>query len=146
MASAEEAPVVAGLLGEFRDYLGYAEPTDHDMLASVGRLLADDATDFLLGAADSGPPSGVCQLRYRLAVWTGAEDCWLEDIFVRERGAGLGAELIAAAIARARERGCRRIALDTNETNPALRLYERLGFTSRDDPSGARSLHLRQRI
>ena len=37
-----------------------------------------------------------------------------------------------AAIARARERGCRRVELDTNETNtPALALYHRFGFSER---------------
>jgi len=48
-------------------------------------LLADPDTEFLL-AGDAG----FCQLRYRLSVWTGVEDCWLEDLFVEEEARGTG--------------------------------------------------------
>ena len=92
------------------------------------RVLADPNSDFLL-AGD--PPAGVCQLRYRYSIWTEADDCWLEDIFVEEeaRGSGMGRELMDAAFDRARERGCRRMELDVNEANPAaLALYDSLGF------------------
>jgi ribosomal protein S18 acetylase RimI-like enzyme len=67
-------------------------------------------------------------------VWTAAPDCWLEDLFVAEpaRRSGLGAALVEAAIERARERGCRRVELDTNEDNAAaLALYHRFGFSER---------------
>jgi len=48
----------------------------------------------------------VCQLRYRFAVWTGAEDCCLEDLFVEAdaRGSGVGRALVEAAMERARGR------------------------------------------
>ena len=45
------------------------------------------------------------------------------------RGTGLGKALVTFAIERARERGCRRLELDTGEDNaPALGLYRSLGF------------------
>ena len=70
-----------------------------------------------------------------------AEDCWLEDLFVLAdaRGAGLGAALVELALGRARERGCRRVELDTNECNDAaLALYARFGFTARASPGRPR--------
>ena len=103
-------------------------------------------TDFLL-AGD--PPAGVCQLRYRYAIWTESEDCWLEDIFVEAsaRGSGVGRALVEAAFERARERGCARMELDVNEANPAaLRLYESLGFEAWSDPPGGRNLLMRRRL
>lgn len=133
-AAEGEVDTVAGLLGEFRDHLGYESPTDDSIRASVGRLLALKDTEYLLAASGAGAPAaGVCQLRFRHSVWTGAEDCWLEDLFVRgsERGTGLGRALVTAAMGRARERGCARIELDTEEGNSvAVALYESLGFSA----------------
>ncbi len=73
-------------------------------------------------------------------MWKSA-DCWLEDLFVREsaRRAGLGRALVEAAVARALERGCRRIELDVNEDNAAaLGLYTGCGFTLEPSRPGAR--------
>ena len=117
-AGVDEAAAVARLLGEFRDWWGNGEPSDAEMLASVRRIMAGGDGEFLLGAAGvAEEPHGVCQIRFRWSVWKGAEDCWLEDLYVREaaRRAGLGRALVEGAVARARERGCRRIELDVNE-------------------------------
>jgi ribosomal protein S18 acetylase RimI-like enzyme len=130
----------------FRNWWGLDTPDDAAFEAGVRRLLDDPNADFLL-AGD--PAVGVCQLRYRFAVWTGTEDCCLEDLFVDAgaRGSGAGRALIAAAFARARERGCARIELDTNETNAvAVALYRSLGFESFSDPPGGHSLLMRRRL
>lgn len=148
-AEPDEAETVAQLLTEFRDHLGHDWPSDNAFLAGVERLLEDRGTDFLLGAPhDDAPPGGVVQLRYRYGVWLAAEDCWLEDLFVREdvRRAGVGTALVAGAIARARERGCRRIELDVSDGNPeALALYERFGFAT-GKAEGTRDLFLGLRL
>jgi GNAT superfamily N-acetyltransferase len=134
-AQPHEAEVVGELLAAFRDHYGRDWPSDNAMIATVERLIELPDVDFLLASVDDdAPPAAVCQLRYRLSVWTAAPDCWLEDLFVREdaRRAGLGAALVEAALGRARERGCRRVELDTNETNEAaLALYHRYGFSER---------------
>jgi ribosomal protein S18 acetylase RimI-like enzyme len=134
VAERHEAEAVAGLLTEFRDWMGRDWPSDNSFLASVERLLEQAAVEYLLGAPDEGrAAAGVVQLRYRWGVWWAAEDCWLEDLYVRDaaRGSGLGRALTLAALDRARARGCRRVELDVNtENGPALRLYESLGFTT----------------
>ena len=116
------------------------------MRASVERLIADPATEFLLGSVDgSSPPRGVVQLRYRHSVWTGTDDAWLEDLFVREsaRGTGLGRALTEFAFVRAAERGCARIQLDVNAGNaPAKALYESLGFSGWSESLGAETLFM----
>jgi GNAT superfamily N-acetyltransferase len=145
-AEPHEAETVARLLVGFRDHYGRDWPSDNAMLAVVERLIELPDVDFLLASPDDDTPAaGVCQLRYRLSVWTAAPDCWLEDLFVEEdaRGSGLGAALVEAALARARERGCRRIELDTNEENaPALALYHRFGFSERAKGGAGRDLFL----
>ena len=149
-ADFDEAEPVARLLVAFRDHNGKDWPSANAFLASVEKLIERTDTEFLLAAPDQdSPAAGVCQLRFRWSVWTASEDCWLEDLFVLDeaRGQGLGGALVQAGLERARERGCRRIELDTNEENPALQLYQRLGFSPRSKGSGdSRDLFLGQRL
>lgn len=130
----------------FRDWQGKSEPADDVIEATVGQLLADPNTEYLLTGS---PPVGVCQLRYRLSMWTGTDDCCLEDLFVETdgRGSGLGRELVEAALERAREHGCARIVLDANEANaPALALYRSVGFDSWSAAAGGNDLFMRLRL
>jgi GNAT superfamily N-acetyltransferase len=149
VASEDDVPAAAALLAEFRDWMGRGDPATAALERGVRRLLSDPDTEFLLGSRrDGDPPEGLCQLRYRYGVWHEADDCWLEDLYVRggARGGGLGAALVEAAIERARARGCARIELDVNEGNSAaLRLYERTGFTLSPKPPG-RSLLMRRSL
>ena len=143
IAQPADAEPVAALLIEFRDWIGRPWPDAESFRSSARRLLEDPSTEFLLAGE---PAEGICQLRYRHSVWTGSDDCCIEDVFVRgrARGAGLGRALVAAAIERARTRGCGRIEVDTNETNaPALALYRSFGFESGSDEPGGQELQLR---
>jgi len=141
-ADAAEAADVARLIGEFGEWFGNDTPGEQEIRASVERIMASDGGEYLLGSVDEGrgsAPAAVCQLRFRWSVWKSAEDCWLEDLYVREeaRRAGLGRALVEGALERARERGCRRIELDVNEDNAAARaLYEACGFLAEPKPPG----------
>jgi ribosomal protein S18 acetylase RimI-like enzyme len=150
VAGPRDAETVARLLVEFRDWHGRDWPPQEAFLASVERLLEHPDAEFLLGSLDEGsPPAAVGQVRYRHSVWTAADDCWIEDLFVREsaRGRGLGEALVRVAVQRARERGCRRVELDVNERNaPALALYQRLGFAISHKPPGGRDVLMRLRL
>ncbi|HRV60907.1 MAG TPA: GNAT family N-acetyltransferase, partial [Solirubrobacterales bacterium] len=123
------------LVAAFRDFLGGVSPTIAEIEATASILLRDRATEFLL---IGDPESGFVQTRFRLSVWTGAEDAWLEDLFVEEsaRGKGYGRALVEAAVERARSRGCDRIQLDVNQANVnALKLYESCGFKPVHNPA-----------
>jgi ribosomal protein S18 acetylase RimI-like enzyme len=132
LAEPQEAETVARLLVAFRDHLGRDWPSANAFLAGVEGQIERTDTEFLLGAPHAdAPPAGVVQLRYRHGLWRAGTDCHLEDLFVTDdaRGAGLGRALADAAVARARERGCRRIELDVNEANEAgLAVYRAAGF------------------
>jgi ribosomal protein S18 acetylase RimI-like enzyme len=149
VAGEDAVDAVAAQMAAFRDWWGYAEPRDEALRRSVAALVRDPATDFLLGAPEPGAaPAGVCQLRFRPSVWTGADDCWLEDLWVGDaaRRSGLGRAILEAAFERARWRGCRRIELDVNERNTgALAFYQRMGFTTEPKPPG-RTLFLARRL
>jgi GNAT superfamily N-acetyltransferase len=147
-AEPHEAEVVARLIVEFRDHLGIDWPSANAFLAGVERLIEQRDTAFLLAAPnEDAPPAGVAQVRFRLGLWWAAEDCLLEDLFVRDdaRGSGVGRALAQAVLDLASERGCRRVELDVNEANaPALALYESLGFSAQDDRYGGRNLLMRR--
>jgi ribosomal protein S18 acetylase RimI-like enzyme len=141
LASRADATSITELLAAFRDSLGKPAPSRDEIEASVRRILEEPSSEFLV-AREGSRDAGIAQVRYRWSVWTTAEDCWLEDVFVREdcRRVGLGRALVVAVIARARNRGCRRIELDVDERNrSAIELYERVGF-SRESKGRGRSL------
>jgi ribosomal protein S18 acetylase RimI-like enzyme len=143
LAGPADVETVASLLVAFRNWWGAQTPSEETFRRTAARLLDDPQTEFLLAGAD-----GVAQLRYRLSAWTGAEDCWLEDLYVRDaaRGTGLGRALTEAAFERARARGCRRIELDVNEGNTsAIALYTGLGFSVEPKPPG-RTLFLGRKL
>jgi ribosomal protein S18 acetylase RimI-like enzyme len=125
---------VTGLIAGFRDFLGDGSPSNAEIEAGLSILLRDRSTEFLLIGE---PEVGFAQTRFRLSVWTGNEDAWLEDLFVEEsaRGEGHGRRLVEAAVERARSRGCDRIQLDVNQANEgAFALYESCGFKPIHNP------------
>jgi ribosomal protein S18 acetylase RimI-like enzyme len=148
-AKAEDIDTVSELIAAFRSWWGKDEPTLEQIRATTALLIDDRNTEFLLAAPGDGTPAaGVCQLRYRLSVWTGTDDCWLEDLYVDDsaRGTGLGRALVEAAVERAAARGCRRMELDVNEQNTAaLAFYEQLGFTTEPKPPG-RTLFISRKL
>jgi ribosomal protein S18 acetylase RimI-like enzyme len=147
-ATPDDIADLTRLIAEFRDWWGKTDPPGAQIRATLEALIADPSAEYLLAFDGDGDAVGVCQLRYRLSVWTGAEDCWLEDLFVSEgaRGGGHGRELVERAFERARARGCKRIELDVNEPNVgALRFYESLGFTTEPKPPG-RTLFVSRRL
>ena len=146
LATSDDAEHVARLMIAFRNWTNRSEPGDDSFRASVRRLLEDPSTEYLLGG---DPPAGVVQLRFRYGIWYAAPDCWLEDLYVADaaRGSGLGRALVEAAFARARERGCARVELDVNEANePAIALYEALGFSSGSGEFSGRNLLMRLKL
>lgn len=146
-AEPHEAEAVARLIVEFRDHLGLDWPSANAFLAGVERLIEDPHSAFLLAAPDEdSPPAGVAQVRFRYGLWWAADDCHLEDLFVRAdaRGGGVGRALVQGVVELAVERGCRRVELDVNEANAAaLAVYESFGFSAQDDRYGERNLLMR---
>jgi GNAT superfamily N-acetyltransferase len=91
---------------------------------ALGPLLADDTYGFVLLA--EGAYAVVC---FSYSLESGGRDACLDEIYVRDRGRGLGAALLSAALDRARDGGARRMLVETEAHNTRVRgFYGRHGF------------------
>ena len=104
-------------------------PPDLELLKAV----IDAEESALLVACIEGRIVGMCTL-VTFPIPSGIR-CWIEDVVVdtEVRGHGIGAELVNAAIARAKAAGARSVDLTSRPSRlDANRLYERLGFQQRE--------------
>ena len=94
---------------------------------------ASPGSDVLVAEVD-GAVVGVCQLIvFRHLQHRGGLCAEIESVPVCEalRSQGIGSALVSAAVARAREAGCYRVQLTSNNARvDAHRFYERLGFVA----------------
>ena len=141
---------LAQLMVAFRNYLGQSQPSAAEFRDSIGILLKDPDTEFLVARNADGIPLGYAQVRYRYSAWIPGLGAEIEDLFVLPvaRRQGIGLKLAESVTGRGRQRSCRVIGLNTNERNEAaLSLYQRLGFTAeRASWNGSRQLWLEKCI
>lgn len=110
------------------------ELNDTTIRCGLAGLLDNDANGFILIACDEhDSPVGYAAVSTGWSLEVGGADYILDEIFVQQRGEGIGRQLIAAAEDRCAELGVRRIFLETERPNHRARsLYARLGFVEDD--------------
>lgn len=110
---------------------GKEDPADMGPYRAALRDIAQGAGEVLV-AETGGDVVGVCQIViFRHLQAKGGLCAEVESVHVHpeQRGQGIGTLLMGAAVARARELGCYRIQLTSNNARPeAHRFYEALGF------------------
>ena len=95
-------------------------------LAAFAPLLRDDRWGVVWLAA---PDLGYAVLTWGWSIEAGGAEAVLDEIFVRDRGRGLGSLLVEHLIADGRSRGLVRIFLETESHNDGARsFYGRHGF------------------
>ena len=126
---ADEAVVVRGLLAFNEARIG---PSGEQPVKFVARDSAGAVVGGILG-----------HTRWR---WLYIAKLWVDE---GVRGRGLGAQLMEAAEALARSRGCTDVSLDTFDYQ-ARPFYEKLGYelfgTLEGYPPGSRQYYLRKRL
>ena len=144
VAGPEDMPSLLRLFRSFMDYLGDPSPPDDALAGAIEPVFTDAASEILI-AERGGEPVGYAHVRYYYSVWMAGPECFLEDLFVFEhlRDKGIGRRMLGVIFDRARDRGCRRVRLDTNEENTrGIHLYESTGFScTRDSYEGGRQLY-----
>jgi ribosomal protein S18 acetylase RimI-like enzyme len=129
-----DLPSIVALLA--RDVRG-AEPEGGEVDESYEWAFADiygDPRNILVVGEQDGEVVAFLQVTYIPGLSRrGAERCMVESVRVRTdlRGTGLGRQLFAWVIDRARERGCSLVQLTADKTRTnALRFYESVGFVA----------------
>jgi len=82
-------------------------------------------------AAEGGNLVGMVSVLFTVSTAEGGRAAWLEDMIIHpaRRGGGIGGQLLQTAIAGAKNAGCTRITLLTDDTNTAAQeFYRRAGF------------------
>ena len=117
-------------------------PFDEELVdAGLRPLLAGDAPGFVIVAEDGTDLLAYAVVTWGWAIESGGRDALLDEIFVTERGRGIGAEMMHQIIERCRGEGCRRMFLETESHNRAARIfYTRHGFDMDDSVWMSRAL------
>ena len=136
-AAAQDVPAIVNLLatdqlGAARD--GVRTPEDLVRYQRAFRAIDDDPAHILIVAESDGEVVATMQVSFIPGLARrGALRAQLEAVRVADawRGRGLGAAMMAWAIAEARRRGCALVQLTSDKSRTsAHRFYERLGFVA----------------
>ncbi|MEP7046376.1 MAG: GNAT family N-acetyltransferase [Ilumatobacteraceae bacterium] len=119
---------VVEALARLLPQLSSAQPPDAARLATI---ISGGSTVFI-ARVDGVIVGSLTLVLYRIA--TGLK-AWIEDVVVDEaaRGHGVGEALNMAALDEARRQGAKAVSLTSRPSREAAnRLYQRIGFSSRD--------------
>lgn|SRR5690606_2089522 len=101
------------------------EPKDRDVLGDPRKYILDPGGAVLL-ALDGEAPVGAVAL---IVLGDGSVELAKMGVRPSAQGKGVGRMLVAAAVARARQMGMRRVYIETNaRLETAIRLYRDAGF------------------
>jgi GNAT superfamily N-acetyltransferase len=138
LAERADVPAILELLADddisrARGFGTVPEQVDAATWAAFEAIDADPGNELVVGV-DGGDIVATCQLTFTPGLSRGG--AWrmtIEAVRVRadRRGGGFGRRMMAYAVQRARERGCRIAQLTTDKRRTeARRFYESLGFTA----------------
>jgi GNAT superfamily N-acetyltransferase len=105
--------------------------TEEALQGATQRLIEDHALGRILTALLDGELVGVAVISFLWTLEHGGPTAWLDEVYVEpsRRGAGIGRELVEAAMQVARDSGCIALDLEVDAGHDAAeRLYERMGF------------------
>lgn len=126
-ASAADVPAAAGAVGELLTELGGQRPGAEELEAEARALVEDPSLGVLLVAEAGGELVGVLAASYVRAMHVPGRYMVIQDLWVRPewRSRTIGADLLAAVAALAREQGLPRIEVGLpQETFAAIRATE----------------------
>jgi ribosomal protein S18 acetylase RimI-like enzyme len=142
-ASANDRGIVIALIREF--YEIDRHPFDLVTVTSaLEPLLVDDAFGqvwLIDDAPDAAEPVGYGLLTWGYSLESGGRDALVDELYVRQRGRGVGADALAQMLDAAAAAGARRAFLETESHNERVRaFYSRLGFRTEDSVWMSRGL------
>lgn len=141
-ATGKELPQLVELLGVLFAQEADFTPDAAKQQRALETILADPKLGHIYIARENGRVVGMVSTLYTISTAEGGKAAWLEDMVVLPewRGRGIGAALLEHAVLRAREEGCLRLTLLSDEDNAqAHAVYAAEGFQF----SGMRPMRLK---
>jgi ribosomal protein S18 acetylase RimI-like enzyme len=116
---------------ELNDHEGIAV-SDADLARALRRLLDDASLGGVWLVERGGQVVGYAIVTYGYDLEFAGSDAWLTELWIDEaaRGAGTGSEVLRLLGDEVKARGVNALHLQVREENPALRLYQRAGFSA----------------
>jgi GNAT superfamily N-acetyltransferase len=143
LATVADTPVVVALVGQLLAELGGFTSFDAAGAATLcGQLLATDRYTALLARDDQGQALGVLTVQRSPALYVAGEVGWIQELYVvpAARSRGVGRQLLERAADYGRQRGWRRLEVNT----PAAAAWPRtVAFYQREGFVGG-SVHMRK--
>jgi GNAT superfamily N-acetyltransferase len=141
-ATAKDLPSLVELLGVLFAQEADFVPDAGKQQRALEAIIGDPRIGRIYVAREGSLVVGMVSTLYTVSTAEGGKAAWLEDMVVRPecRGRGIGAALLAHAVVGAREAGCLRLTLLSDEDNAlAHGVYASEGFQF----SGMRPMRLK---
>lgn len=105
--------------------------SDADLDRALRKLLADPNLGGVWLIEDAGKPVGYAIVTFGYDLEFGGRDAWLTELYVDDehRGGGAGTAALELLEDELKQYAVRALHLQVRPGNPALRLYERNGFS-----------------
>lgn len=131
-ADPADAPVLLSLVEEFCRVDRH--PFDAEVVRrALGPLLENDDLGVVWLIGEGEDPAGYAVVTWGYSLESGGRDALLDEVFVLDRGRGLGGAAVTEILADCRRRGMARVFLETEAHNEAVRrFYARHGFAAED--------------
>jgi GNAT superfamily N-acetyltransferase len=132
-AHPEDLDAVLGLIAEF--YAVDRHCYDDTVLrVALGPLLVDDTYGVVWFVGDGGADdAGYVIVTWGYSLESGGRDVLLDEVYVRDRGRGVGGAVLEEVLDECRQRGLGRMFLETETPNEgARRFYGQHGFATDD--------------
>ncbi len=130
-ATSEDIPALSELLSVLFYQEAEFTPNPDAQAKGLEQIINNPDVGAILVARQGDQVAGMVNLLFTVSTALGGRVAVLEDmvVSVQARGAGVGTQLLSAAIALARSQGCKRVTLLADRANEAAqRFYGRQGF------------------
>ena len=134
LANQADQTALIGLLNDFAQEALAPLTTEH-LTAAVTPLLRGTELGEIWVLEHEQNLIGYLVIGWGWGIESGGREALIDEVFVSQphRNQGLGAQLVEAALARAKELDAKTVYLETEQSNPESRkLYQNLGFEVED--------------
>lgn len=131
IAKTSDIPALIELLAALFEQEVEFQPDEDAQKRGLALIIENPDIGLILVAKQQGAAIAMVNLLFTVSTALGGRVAMLEDMIVSKnaRGKGIGAQLMQSAITHARNAGCKRITLLTDESNEnAQQFYTKQGF------------------